>query len=206
MRERQQLLKAEFYAIQRLWRSAFKFLTWKIKHVNSCDLKCWTCVELSTIHVNDHFYDNFYDNLFEARSILNENKFVYFYDNLYDNLLIIDYRLTFWQKEQVYFARSFHIYFTRRKRVVWRNLASWNILTKYAELSKSTFWWSDDYDYHAHEWKANVNFENAFEIVVMILTNRDDVSRELSRLYFFDNILILLSKFTMKNVYFNLNR
>ncbi len=88
LRERQQLLKAEFHAIQRLWRSAFKFLTWKIKHVNSCDLKCWTCVELFIIQINDHFYNNLYDNLLKARSILDENKFFYFYDNLYDNLLL----------------------------------------------------------------------------------------------------------------------
>jgi hypothetical protein len=121
-------------------------------------------------------------------------------------IIIFFYRLTFWQKKQVYFTRSFHIYFTRRKRVVWRNLASWSILTKYIELSKSTFWWSNDYDYRAHEWKINMNFENVFEIVVMILTNRDNMSREFFRLYFFENILILFLKFAMKNVYFNLNK
>jgi hypothetical protein len=121
-------------------------------------------------------------------------------------MIIFSYRLTFWQKEQVYFTRSFHIYFTRKKRVVWRNLTSWNILIDYVELSKSTFWWSDDYDYRAHEWKANMNSENAFEIVVMMLTDRDDVFQEFFRLYSSENILILLSKFTMKNVYFNLNK
>jgi hypothetical protein len=88
LRERQQLLKAEFHAIQRLWRSAFKFLIWKIKYVNSCDLKCWTCVELFIIQINNHFYDNLYDNLLKTRSILDENKFFYFYDNLYDNFLL----------------------------------------------------------------------------------------------------------------------
>jgi hypothetical protein len=35
-------------------------------------------------------------------SIFDENKFDYFYDNLYDNFLLIDYDLTFWQKEQMY--------------------------------------------------------------------------------------------------------
>jgi hypothetical protein len=35
-------------------------------------------------------------------SIFYENKFDYFYDNLYDNLLLIDYDLIFWQKEQMY--------------------------------------------------------------------------------------------------------
>jgi hypothetical protein len=38
-------------------------------------------------------------------SIFDEKKFDYFYDNFYDNFLLINYDLTFWQKEQMYIKK-----------------------------------------------------------------------------------------------------
>ncbi len=54
-KRRKQLQMTKFHAMQNIWRSVVKFLTVKIEHLNLCDLKCWTCVELFLIHVSKVF-------------------------------------------------------------------------------------------------------------------------------------------------------
>jgi hypothetical protein len=63
VKDRKHLKMFEFYIVQNFWRFVIKFLTRKIDHLNLCELKCWSCVDLFVIHVNTIFYDNFYDNL-----------------------------------------------------------------------------------------------------------------------------------------------
>jgi hypothetical protein len=107
------------------------------------------------------------------------------------------------QKERIYDIFSSHFYFIKKERAIWRNFASWNIIIEYVKFSDSTFWWFDDYDYHVDEWEVDFDLEIVYEIVTLIMKNYDEVSSNFEKYYLNENMLILLSKFTLKNVYFN---
>jgi hypothetical protein len=62
-KDRKHLKMFEFHVVQNFWRFVIKFLTRKIDHLNLCELKCWSCVDLFLIHVNTILYDNLYDSL-----------------------------------------------------------------------------------------------------------------------------------------------
>jgi hypothetical protein len=83
-KKRKQLQMTKFHAMQNFWRFVVKFLTIKIEHLNLCDLKCWTCVELFFIHVNNVFMIIFMIIFWKIR-----NLYLFclhlFYDNFYDN-------------------------------------------------------------------------------------------------------------------------
>ncbi len=196
----------EFHVVQNFWRFVIKFLTRKIDHFNLCELKCWSCVDLFIIHVNTIFYDNFYDNLHNyiiKRRIYVFLFFKFFYDNFYDNSLTNDFWRMFLQKEKIYDIFSFHFYFIRKNKAIWRNFATWNITIEYMKLSNFVFWWFDDYDFRTNEWKIDLDFETIYEAASMILKNYDDVSSKFEKYLSNENILTLLSKFTVKNIYFN---
>jgi hypothetical protein len=107
------------------------------------------------------------------------------------------------QKEKVYDISSFHLYFIKKKRAIWRNFATWDITIEYVKLSDLVFWWFDDYDFRTNEWEIDFDFETTYEAASMILRNYDDVSSKFEKYLSNENILTLLSKFTVKNVYFN---
>jgi hypothetical protein len=71
------------------------------------------------------------------------------------------------------------------------------------ELPGPASWWPDDYDYRACGWEADPDSDAAYDAAVMIMTDYDEVPEEFSRYYPDDNMLTLLPKSTLKNVYLN---
>jgi hypothetical protein len=177
LRKWQQLLKTEFHAIQRLWYSTFKFLTWKIKHVNFCNLKCWTYVELFIIQVNDYFYDNFYDNLFKIKSIFNKNKFFYFYNNLFLSFNILTKKINLFHaifsyllyKKKTSRVTKLNVmkYINRLCRIIKIDILmiKWLRLSRARIKNKCEFWecfWNRRHDINKSRWHVSRIFSIIF--------------------------------------------
>ncbi len=122
VKNRKHFLMSKFHVVQNIWQLVIKSLAQKIKHLNLCELQCWTCVSLSLVHVSAKFYDSFYDNfLSQINSYIMLCFYCcccFFYDNLYDNFMTIVFWYIVLQKEKVYDTSFSHLYFSKKKRAI----------------------------------------------------------------------------------------